>query len=107
MGLIISISHLSSFRFGYIHQDVSNWKIVFSTFMLWCSGFLSYNDDLVTASGKQQEDIDVSASAFFTRSVVMVNVFMIECSQDRAFDSPTKCETADCIDRVIDLLVQP
>ncbi|CAF4855404.1 unnamed protein product [Rotaria sp. Silwood1] len=34
--------------FGYIKESVSDIKIVFSTFMLWYSGFLPYNENLVT-----------------------------------------------------------
>ncbi|CAF4674072.1 unnamed protein product, partial [Rotaria sp. Silwood2] len=34
--------------FGYIKESVSDIKIFFSTFMLWYSGFLPYNENLVT-----------------------------------------------------------
>ncbi|CAF1365162.1 unnamed protein product, partial [Rotaria sordida] len=38
----------SDIWFGYIKESVSYVKIIFSTFMLWYSGFLPYNENLVT-----------------------------------------------------------
>jgi hypothetical protein len=34
-------------RYGYIDHRVGNTKMIFSTFMLWYSGFLPYHKDMV------------------------------------------------------------
>jgi hypothetical protein len=36
-----------SYRYGYIDQRVPDMTIVFSTIMLWYSGFLPYQNELV------------------------------------------------------------
>ncbi|CAF1272530.1 unnamed protein product [Adineta steineri] len=41
---------LNSIWYGYIDRQVGHVKIIFSTFMLWYSGFLPYHDDMIEDS---------------------------------------------------------
>ncbi|CAF4671358.1 unnamed protein product, partial [Rotaria sp. Silwood2] len=53
--------------FGYINEATTHFTIVFSTFMLWFSGFLGYNKYLVTADDKTELDDSINKSHCFER----------------------------------------
>ncbi|CAF4637295.1 unnamed protein product, partial [Rotaria sp. Silwood2] len=53
--------------FGYIKESVSDIKIFFSTFMLWYSGFLPYNENLVTEDDNTTLINSSNKSYFFVK----------------------------------------
>ncbi|CAF4622125.1 unnamed protein product, partial [Rotaria sp. Silwood2] len=45
---------LNNIWYGYIHQQESEMKIIFSTFMIWYSGCLQYQDELVKTNNQKK-----------------------------------------------------
>jgi len=67
---------LNNIWFGHIGQDVAIWKVVMSTVMIWCSGFLTYEEELVEAKD-QGLFFDVK---FSTISIQISNLFRLGCN---------------------------
>ncbi|CAF0905041.1 unnamed protein product [Rotaria sordida] len=66
--------------YGYINERASHITIIFSTFMILCSGFLPYNKQLVTADDKKAIDDTINKPHFFDRQT---------SKQKRIADRPT------------------
>ncbi|CAF0985618.1 unnamed protein product, partial [Rotaria sordida] len=53
--------------FGYINERTAHITIIFSTFVLWYSGFLRYNKESVTADDKKALDDSINRPHLFER----------------------------------------
>ena len=67
---------LSDIWYGYIDHTVGNRIIIFSTIMLWYSGFLPYHKELV----EKTESIPQNDVCLKKNNLIIINIFIVDVS---------------------------
>ncbi|UJR07492.1 hypothetical protein I4U23_011781 [Adineta vaga] len=73
---------LSSIWYGYIDHRVGHLNIIFSTLMLWYSGFLPYHSEMVEINDKIRFNKDSVNTSSFIRHDVSRLAYMVDKSKD-------------------------